>query len=213
MQVARQESKPTPSAESKKQQSNRVRAETTRSALIDAARELFAAKGYAETGTPEIVSAAGVTRGALYHHFVDKLELFRAVIEREALTVARSIGRESESPESPLEGIMIGADTYFEVMSEPGRTRLLLIDGPAVLGVEVVAEIDRRTGQSELRLGLDAALRNTDVTVPLDALTAVLSAAFDKAALAIVLGESAEDYKKAIRVLAEGIPGMKGSSQ
>lgn len=194
--------------ESKKEQSNRARAEATRAALIDAARTLFAAKGYPDTGTPEIVSAAGVTRGALYHHFVDKLELFRAVVEREAQAVVEKIAQESVVPESALDGILSGAEAYFEAMAESGRARLLLLDGPAILGVAAMEEIDRRFGQRELRQGLEVAVQAAGVTVPLDALTAVFSAAFDKAALAIVLGESSEDYKEAIRILAEGIPGM-----
>jgi AcrR family transcriptional regulator len=213
MQTAQRESKRSSRSESKKEQSNRARAEATRTALIEAARELFAAKGYADTGTPEIVSAAGVTRGALYHHFVDKLELFRAVVEREAETVARHIARESEVSDSPIEGIMSGAEGYFDAMSEAGRARLLLLDGPAILGVEAIEAIDRRTGQAELRQGLEAATQRADVTIPLEALTTVFSAAFDKAALSIVLGGSREEYMEAIRVLAEGIPGMKANME
>jgi len=199
--------------ESRKEQSNRVRTEATRNALIDAARTLFATKGYADTGTPEIVSAAGVTRGALYHHFADKCELFRAVVEREAETVAQRISLESVAPESSLEGILSGADAYFDAMSEAGRARLLLLEGPAILGVQAMEELDRRTGQAELRQGLQSAVQSAGVKVPLDALTAVFSAAFDRAALGIVLGGSSEDYRQAIRILAEGIPGMKAASE
>ena len=195
--------------QSKKEQSNRLRTEVTRAALISAARTLFAEKGFVDTGTPEIVSAAGVTRGALYHHFIDKLGLFRVVVEREAEAVMERIAVESAAPESALDGILTGADAYFDAMCEAGRARLLLIDGPAVLGVQAMSDLDRRTGQRELRQGLEAAIQTTDVKVPLDALTSIFSAAFDKAALAIVLGESSQDFKEAIRILAEGIPGMK----
>jgi AcrR family transcriptional regulator len=177
--------------------------------LIEAARHLFAEKGYADTGTPEIVSRAGVTRGALYHHFPDKLELFRAVVEGEAEAVAEQIANESMESDSALEAMLDGADAYFEAMSVPGRARLLLLEGPAILGVTAMAEIDRRTGENELRRGLEQLFQGADSSdIPLSALSAVLSAAFDKAALAVVTGEPLEEYKAALRILLAGIPGM-----
>lgn len=209
-------SRPRPSAamESRKVRSNRARTAATRAALVAAARELFAAKGYADTGTPEIVSTAGVTRGALYHHFSDKLELFRAVVEAEAVAVAEAIASATTEAERPLDAMLTGADAYFAAMSEPGRGRLLLLEGPATLGLREMDEIDRRTGADELRQGLEAAIAAEDRSdVPLEALTAVLSAAFDKAALAIVSGESADDYREALRILTSGIPGMDPDSR
>jgi AcrR family transcriptional regulator len=178
--------------------------------LIEAARQLFAENGYADTGTPEIVAMAGVTRGALYHHFPDKLELFRAVVEGEAEAVAEEIASESMESDSALEGMLDGADAYFEAMSVSGRARLLLLEGPAVLGVVAMAEIDRRTGENELRQGLELALQGADSSdIPHNALSAVLSAAFDKAALAVVSGEPLEEYRTALRILLTGIPGMR----
>lgn len=186
--------------------SNRDRSDATRAALIDAARALFVEKGFAETGTPEIVAAAGVTRGALYHHFADKAALFRAVIDREATAVATRIERETTGETSPVEALMTGAEAYFAAMSEPGRTRLLLLDGPAVLGPEAMNEIDRDTGARELREGLANAMEHGVLKpVPLDAATALLSAAFDRAALAIASGEPAGEYKAAIRALIVGL--------
>jgi len=206
--------RPSASADSRKVRSNRARTTATRAALIAAARELFASKGYADTGTPEIVSTAGVTRGALYHHFSDKLELFRAVVEAEAVAVAEAIAHETIDAGSPLDAMLTGADAYFAAMSEAGRGRLMLLEGPAVLGLREMDEIDRRTGADELRQGLEAAIGDQDRSdVPLDALTAVLSAAFDKAALAIVSGESAEEYREALRILTSGIPGMRSDTR
>jgi AcrR family transcriptional regulator len=196
--------------ESRKARSNRARSESTRSALLDAARALFADKGYADTSTPEIVQRAGVTRGALYHHFADKEGLFRAVIEREAVDLAERIADDTVGVAGPVEAMLAGADAYFDAMAEPGRSRLLLLEGPAVLGIAAMSEIDRRTGGGELREGLAAAVATREgARVPLDALASTLSAAFDKAALDVAAGASADEYKRALRILMYGIPGLE----
>ncbi len=185
---------------------NRVRSETTQAALIAAARGLFAENGFAETSTPEIVAAAGVTRGALYHHFEDKLALFAAVLEKEAATVAAQIDQRTASERSPLTALQEGAAAYFAAMAVVGRARLLLVEGPAVLGTAAMDQIDERTGRAELRTGLAYAMEEGHIPrAPLDALAAVLSAAFDRAALAIAWGEPAADQEAAIACLLEGL--------
>ncbi len=185
---------------------NRDRTAATRSDLIAAARKLFTEKSYADTGTPEIVSAAGVTRGALYHHFVDKQALFQAVVEREAEAVAEEIERASPPALFPKEALIAGSNAYLEAMRWPGRTRLLLLDGPAVLGRAVMDEIDARHGNRTLRDGLVAAMESGELR-PLapDALTALLAAAFDRAALAIDAGASESEYREVLAALIDGL--------
>ncbi|MGO4780189.1 TetR/AcrR family transcriptional regulator, partial [Lysobacter sp. 2RAB21] len=85
-----QESRPSRSP-SPGPRSNRERTEATRHALLEAARGLFVSKGYSDTSTPEVAVAAGITRGALYHHFIDKRDLFRQVLQREAKSVREEI--------------------------------------------------------------------------------------------------------------------------
>ncbi len=177
--------------------SNRERTEEMRGRLIAAARVLFVDKGYADTGTPEIVAAAGVTRGALYHHFADKQALFRAVVEAEAAAVAAAIedaaaagAAESTSgaiPAAPGDGmrsLVAGARAYLAAMAVPGRTRLLLVEAPAVLGAPEVRAIDGGHAERTLRAGLEEAIAAGDLcALPLPALTSLLSALFDRAAL------------------------------
>ena len=185
--------------------SNRERSEETRAKLIEAARRLFVEKSYAETSTPEIVEAAGVTRGALYHHFTDKQALFRAVVEREAQHVAEEIERKAVSA-SPVKALLEGGSAFIEAMAEPGRTRLLLLDGPAVLGRAVMDEIEGQHGNRTLREGLAAAIEARALpALPLTALTALLAAAFDRAALAIAAGGDAKAYRQAIAGVIEGL--------
>ena len=131
---------------------------------------LFIERGYAETATPDIVAAAGVTRGALYHHFADKQALFHAVVEQEAAAVAAEIERAAPAARSAAEALLAGGDAYLEAMREAGRTRLLLLDGPAVLGREAMDAIDNRHGNRTLREGLVAAMQSREIRkLPLDA--------------------------------------------
>lgn len=169
--------------------SNRERTEATRSALLEAARSLFVQKGYGQTSTPEIAAAAGITRGALYHHFSDKQDLFRQVLEAEAAAVRDDILAAARPDLSPQAALTEGAEAYLRAMTLPGRTRLLLIEGPATLGAEQAMAIDEANAGSTLREGLAEALDDSDVDC--GALARLLSAAFDRAALEIEAGADA----------------------
>lgn len=192
--------------EKPERRSNRERTEATRGDLIAAARKLFTEKSYAETSTPEIVAAAGVTRGALYHHFEDKQALFRAVVEHEAELVAAEIERAAPDTLPARKALIAGGEAFIKAMATPGRTRLLLLDGPAVLGRAEMDAIDARHGARTLRAGIAFAMRDGVMKrLSLDAATALVSSAFDRAALAIDAGAPAEDYRKALAALIEGL--------
>ncbi|RNL62379.1 TetR family transcriptional regulator [Nocardioides marmoriginsengisoli] len=181
---------------------NRERTETTRLALIEAARALFVGQGYGDTSTPEIATAAGVTRGALYHHFVDKRDLFRQVLQREGEAVAADIEAVTPDRLSPREALLEGSRAYLDAMMVPGRTRLLLIDGPAVLGTAELQALDDATSARTLRQGLEQAGAGRG-EVALDALAPLLAAAFDRAALAIDAGADAAETRAAMAWLLE----------
>ncbi|MEL7150889.1 MAG: TetR/AcrR family transcriptional regulator [Pseudomonadota bacterium] len=189
------------------QRSNKSRTDATRSALIDAARRLFSEKGYAETSTPEVVKAAGVTRGALYHHFDDKVDLFRAVVTAEFVKVADQItASASANPTSAMEALRQGSRGYLEAMQDKGRVRIMLLDGPAVLGHAELGRIDRDTSADALRMGLDAAMTSGALpTLPLEALTVQLSALFDRAALAIAEGEDQDQHLSVLDAIFAGL--------
>jgi len=181
--------------------SNRERTEATRRDLVAAGRRLFTEKGYAETGTPELVSAAGVTRGALYHHFADKQALFAEVVEREAAAVAAEVERAAPLASDAMAMMQAGGRAYLEAMRKPGRTRLLLIDGPAVLGRVAMDAVHSRHGSRTLREGLSAAIAAGAIAdLPVDALTVQIGAMFDAAVLAIETGADAGAH---LVVLAE----------
>lgn len=181
---------------------NRERTETTQLALLEAARVLFVSKGYGDTSTPEIAVAAGITRGALYHHFADKRDLFRQVLVREAMAVAADIEAAAPAQLEPRKALLEGSEAYLTAMTVPGRTRLLLVDGPAVLGMAEVMAVDDANAAHSLREGLKrAGMGRGEVSV--DALSQLLSAAFDRAALEIDAGGDAKEIRAAMRWLIE----------
>lgn len=187
--------------------SNRERTQVTKAGLLKAARTLFVEKGYAETSTPEIVKAAGITRGALYHHYTDKEDLFRAVLRVEYEAVANEIKENAvTNPTSAIDSLLLGSHGFLDAMNDKGRVRLMLLDGPAVLGRMQLDEIDRETSTDELRVGLQAAMEAGELrALPLDELTMQLSAMFDRAALGIANGDKKEDHIKVFEAIFEAL--------
>ncbi len=186
---------------------NAARSERTRTALLDTARDRFAADGFAATSTPSIVAEAGVSRGALYHHYRDKADLFAAVVEREYAAVAAAIEQSAATTMTrtadSVEILVAAGGAFLDAMRNPGRRRILLVDGPAVLGPETMRDInDRHTGRT-LRAGIAAAIACGDfVDLPVDVVADLLDAAYDRAAL--VDGDDAS-HRLVIRVLLEGL--------
>lgn len=190
--------------DAKKPRTNQERTETTRQALLDAARALFVNKGYGATSTPDICASTATTRGALYHHFVDKRDLFRHVLQREAEAVRADIVAATPEGLTQRAALLAGSEAYLNAMTVPGRTRLLLIDGPAVLGLAELLALDAANAANALEEGLAAALPDAD-EVPIAALSALLSAAFDRAALEIDAGADPQAVRAAMLWLVEQV--------
>jgi AcrR family transcriptional regulator len=162
------------------------RTAATRAALVGAARNLFAEHGYAAIGTERIVKAAGLTRGALYHQFADKSDLFAAVLEAvEADIVARIADViATVPPDETADVLAAGAEAWLDVCAEPGVQRIVLIDGPAVLGWERWREIGMQHGFGLVSGVLAEAMQSGRIpSQPVEPLTHVLVGALDEAAL------------------------------
>lgn len=186
--------------------SNAERSQATRGVLLAAARELFVDNGYNNTSTPDVVEAAQVTRGALYHHFADKADLFMAVALQAANEVAADVAAASTGKPAPADALLAGAGAYFAAMSKQGRARLLLQDAPAVVSPQQLRQLSDAAGAGELTQGLQALLSDGAANdLPIQALADVLSASFDRAALAIASGSPARKYKQAIQLLLAGL--------
>jgi AcrR family transcriptional regulator len=133
-------------------------AQATRDALVRAALELFSKRGYAGVGTEEIVARAKVTRGARYHHFSDKRDLFRAVFERVEADLMERIGARMEATEDPWELMLAGMRSFLDACEEPAVKQVALTDAPSVLGWQEWREIDNRHGLGLTRAALQGAV-------------------------------------------------------
>lgn len=119
-------------------------AQRQRRALLDAARELFAARGYEATSTEEIVRSMGVSRGALYHHFRNKAALFEAVYQEQRAALAHAIGERIQVAEgaSRRQIMRTVCHAFIDTAADSSVQRILFVDGPAVLSRNVIQEPD-----------------------------------------------------------------------
>src|SRR4051812_17897943 len=133
----------------------RERTEMTTRQLIETARRMFARDGYAATSLEAVVDAAGVSTGALYHHFGGKRELFQAVVETEMQQIAELNAKAYTAQSDPRQAAFAAARSFLDATMDPGVQQITLIDAPSVLGFESFRELEERYG-----LGLTkAALR------------------------------------------------------
>ena len=188
------------------------RAESTRNALVAAARRLFVERGYHATSTEQIVALAGVgTRGALYHHFADKRALFVAVFEAvEQDLVAAAGAAIQEAP--PLEMLRNGLIGFLDASLTPEVQRILLIDGPAVLGWQEWRTIEARYGLGGIRGMLELAVADGSLPrQPVEVLAHLLLATAAEAALFIANADDpAAARDQAVDALDRLLSGIKG---
>jgi AcrR family transcriptional regulator len=182
-------------AERAVRRSQAERSEATRTALIEAARPLFAERGYAGVGTEEIVRAAGVTRGALYHHFDGKRELFEAVYVQLEVELAERIatGALNAGAEAPLDAMRAGAEMFLQACTVPEVQQIVLLDGPSVLGWDRWREIGAEHGLGLIEATLQAAIDAGVVAPqPVRPLAHVLMGALDEAAMLVARAKDPE---------------------
>lgn len=162
------------------------RSASSRAALIGAARRLFASEGYAALGTERLASAAGLSRGALYHQFADKLDLFASVLDDVEREIAERMTAAVASLDSDRTAdlLVAGTEAFLDACDDPAIQRIVLIDGPSVLGWARWREICfRHTVGLVAALLADGMERGSIVRQPVDPLTHILIGAADEAAL------------------------------
>jgi AcrR family transcriptional regulator len=186
-----------------KRRTQEERSAATRDALISAARKLWGLRGYAEVGTPEIATAAGVTRGAMYHQFADKATLFAGVVEAVEQDVMARMGAivAQSGATTPADAIRSAVDAWLDVSGDPEVRQLILLDAPSVLGWAAFRDVAQRYSLGMTEQLLTEAMKAGQLAEqPVRALAHVLIGALDEAAMAIA---TAEDPKRARRETRE----------
>ncbi len=182
------------------------RSGTTVRQLVGTARELFTTKGFAQTSTEDIVRAAGVTRGALYHHFDSKLDLFRAVAEEELRRLAERLAAAAPDETDALRRAEAACMAFLEACLDPAVRQLLLIDGEAVLGWEAMRELEHDYTLQLVVVGIEAAMeQGTLRRRPAAPLAHLLFGALCEAAMVIA---RAEDKDAAIAEVGAEVVGL-----
>jgi AcrR family transcriptional regulator len=190
-------------------------ADATRTALGAAARQLFTERGYAATSTTEIVERAGVTRGALYHHFAAKEDLFRAVFEQLEDEVTKHVAKEALTSADPLEQLRRGTRAYLDACIDPAVQRVVLLEGPSVLGWQTWQEIEQRYGYGLVVAGVEAAIGAGLIAAqPVEPLAHVLFGALTEAGMVVARaddpGVARADMEAAMDRLLDGLRAPNG---
>jgi AcrR family transcriptional regulator len=184
-------------------------AEATKSAILEAATQLFATQGFAAASIADILEKTGAARGALYHHFADKEALFAAVWEATLEKAYRRVIAAATDQVDVWTALRRGREAYLDSWTDPAAVRILLIDGPNVLSPETREAIresmgpEFRTGELH-RVSFQALVESGQaVALPsFEPLVAVMSGAFDAAATAIA---TAKDRRRARREIGEAL--------
>lgn len=198
------------------QRTQAERTAATRTALIASAREVFARDGYADAVADEIVAAAGVTRGALYHHFGGKEGLFEAVFEDLERELVQRIADELTDSDDLWNAAKAGLAAFLRACAEPEITRIALLDAPTVLGWERWRAIEAQHGMGLLIVTLeDARARGLIVDLPIQPLADALFGALTQAAVTIAHSEAERsqvinDTEAVLEALFDGIRSPDG---
>jgi AcrR family transcriptional regulator len=165
-------------------------AEQTRQAIVKAARDAFAEHGFAAASTTVIAADAGVTRGALYHHFADKTELFRAVFLEIEHELNETVVGAALAQTDSLSAFVAGCGAVLDFAARPDYQRIVVVDAPAVLGVAEWHAIDTAIGLSSMDAGLAALDRDGLLGWSRSpALTVLMFGALTEATLAVARGD------------------------
>jgi AcrR family transcriptional regulator len=187
-----------------------IRGRETADRLVKTAAALFGSKGFNATPAEEIVSLARVTRGALYHHFKNKEGLFLAAFKAMQAEISEQIMAAVEQENDPWEQLLAGCRGFLEACLDPRRYRIILLEGPAVLGWQLWRDLDAQYGTNDLRQGLQELMDKGELKeLPVEPLTRLLTGAMNEGVLWISntkeKNQVVEEVMTVLTALLEGL--------
>lgn len=187
-----------------------IQGEATREGLVAAARSLFGMQGYAETSLDSIAAAAGVTKGALYHHFAGKEELFLVVFEEVKRELSSRLTVVLPDPDL-WRGILAGCRTYIEAHTDPEVQRIVLLDARSVLSHDAWRRVDSEWGAVMFRGAFRRAVnRGIIVPLPLNTLAMIVTGALAEACLLVANSDDPDSSKaESLAVIEQLLHGLR----
>jgi AcrR family transcriptional regulator len=185
------------------------RREATRKAIVEAARDLFAERGFEQTSVADILELAGISRGALYHHFEAKGDVFAAVFVQTSSAAIRNAARRIPADAAPIDALLAGCLGWLDAVKDPAIHRILFVDGPNALGWERTRDLEEATSLGVMRAALLRAVEAEEIQVPsVDLAARLLNGLLAEAALTLH-GASAARRRDARSLVVAMVKGLQ----
>ena len=174
----------------------------TRDDVLASARRLFTDRGYHDVTVPEIAKAAGVTHGALYHHFTNKQGLFRAVFEQVEHELNDAVVTAALAEPTTWDAFVAGSRAVLDARDNPAYQQVALVDAPSVLGWHEWSTVDASIGMATARAGLDLLVKDGYLAgVDLDALSVLLFGALTEGTISLARGTTSVDRDRLVEAV------------
>jgi AcrR family transcriptional regulator len=184
------------------------RREATRGAIVEAATELFSERGFEQTSVADILELAGISRGALYHHFAAKDDVFAAVFVVTSSVAIREAARQIPPDATPIDALIAGCLGWLDAVKNPAIHRILFVDGPTALGWERARALEEATNLGVMRAAVRRAVEAKEVEVPSADLAArLLNGLLAEAALTLHGASAARrrDVRALVTAMVKGL--------